>query len=144
MFICIDPGTTKSAIVCIEDDIVILSEKIQNKYIIRKIKELDITIKDSVLIEKIESRGKIIGKSTINTAIICGKFYQTFVLVHGVNPIFIERRDVLKTLKCKNDSEVRNRFFKEGVKVNKGIKIKADCWQALALYEYYKISIDLS
>lgn len=134
--ICIDPGTKLSGLVVVTNNVITLSEKIENHFILKEFEGL--TPNTIVLIEKVESRGKILGKTTIETAIWCGKFHQ-FFRSKKANVFFVERRDVLGTLKCKNDKEVRKYCLNKNIKKENGIKVTADCWQALALYHFWNL-----
>ena len=127
--LCIDPGPKYSGYVIVFGNEVLEAGKIPS-FDILKIPRLK---GDIVLIEKIEPRG-VAGHNVIDTAIMCGRFYQHFKDL-GCVVVFIERREVLKGLKCKNDSEI--------IKLLKGQyegkKVTRDAWQALALHHYYEV-----
>ncbi len=128
-YLCIDPGPKYSGVAVFENGICVYADKILSLEALKLDFHCRIT-----LVEKIEARGNIIGNSTIDTAIMCGRFKQEFSKKSHV--IFVERREVLSTLKCKKDGDVIKALRPLIVK-HPGVKIKADAWQAAALYFTY-------
>lgn len=125
-YLCIDPGPIYSGVAIFQNDKIVYADKIKS---LDALKLQDCNI---VLIEKVESRGSILGNTTIDTAIMCGRFKQEF-LNRKCNVVFIERRQVLSTLKCKRDGDV----IKVLRPLVKGFKLTKDAWQAAALYFTY-------
>jgi hypothetical protein len=128
---CIDPGPVFSGVCIFDKDTIVYANKIESLDVLT----MSVDKHETVLIEKIEARGKIVGNSTIDTAIMCGRFKQRF-LEQGGNVFFIERRQVLSELNCKKDSDII-KLLRPIIKTKPGVKVTKDAWQAAALYYTY-------
>jgi len=130
MYICIDVGSLYSGVVKVHEGRIIYADKIKNSEVLKIIPEKN----DFVLIEYFDSVHGSIGATTIDSIFWTGRIFQ-----HFKSKIFfvktIGRKECLSGLKCKKDSEVISYIRKTNPY---GTKLKADCWQAYALYLYHK------
>ena len=152
MILSIDPGTTESAYVLV-DELNRLKplqfDKIPNEQMILEITKIvnsDPTVKISV--EMIASYGQSVGNEIFTTCRWIGRFEEK-CLSHGITPTLILRRNVKSCLiKGKmrgNDSEIRKaliaKFAQFDFKNGKGTSKKrdvfygfhSDIWQAMAV-----------
>lgn len=126
MTICLDIGSDYSGVVKIDNGQIVYSEKIKNIDVLK----IECSVFDIILIEFFDSVHGKIGKTTIDAIFWTGRIFEhfrkkaTFVSLIG-------RKECLKTLNCKNDKEVIS-FIRSTKPYGK--KLKADCWQAYALY----------
>lgn len=130
MYICIDVGSKYSGVVKVHEGRIIYAEKIENSQILK----IKIDKTDSVLIEFFDSVHGKIGLTTISAIFWTGRVFQYF----KNQAFFVEligRKECLKSLGCKDDSSVISYIRKTNPY---GTKLKADCWQAYALYLAYK------
>lgn len=140
----IDPGTTESAFVVWENNMVWNKGKYSNEKIIDLIiPELRLQC-DVFAFEMVASYGMPVGKDIFETVFWTGRFYQSFVnpFCKGVK---IYRKDVKMHL-CNHprakDSNIRqaliDRFGKPGTKKNPGLLygVTKDIWAALAIAVY--------
>lgn len=134
--IAIDPGTTESAFVLVDDDFIILDHgKIPNERMIESLRLLDY---DHCVIEMIASYGMAVGKEVFETCVWIGRFMER----SSTNSSRILRRDV-KLNMCGSvrakDGNIRqaliDRFGSPGTKKAPGHThgLSADQWQAFAL-----------
>lgn len=141
--LCIDPGSTKSGIVIVENNTIIQAAKIDNNTV------LELIIKnDSAMLElPVAYTG---GKTISATILWAGRFIQQ-ALVHETSLQHATRQQIVNVIMPKavklalslnkyksRDSKVRQIVIRaianEGIFVADGVKISADAWQAAAVY----------
>lgn len=130
MYICLDIGSVYSGVVKVHEGRIIYAEKIKNKELLK----ISVEKTDSILIEQFDSVHGSIGLTTVAAIFWTGRIFQYFsercMFVHAIG-----RKECLKSLGCKKDKDVIS-YIREQKPY--GIKLKADCWQAYALYLAYK------
>ena len=144
--LAVDPGPTKTAIVVLDDKIVIDHGKYENADALRQVREFAGFGFGPVVIEMIASYGKPVGQETFETCVWVGRFMEAS---NGTSDRMF-RKEVTKHIcgSCHkiNDAIVRQRMIDiysngQGELVAVGRKkspgplygISADQWQALAL-----------
>lgn len=129
MIVAIDPGTTQSAYVLMDEEYKIYrAEILPNAEMLDYLKGLTPHL-HKVVIEMIKSYGARVGQETFETCVWIGKFslYE--------DTVYIDRRQVKKNLCPKmksNDAIIRQTLtnrFGDGLRK----KLKYDLWQAYAV-----------
>ena len=89
--LAIDPGTEKSGIViCNIDRSIDLAVELENDAVLNEIRVQNI---DEVVIETIESFGLAVGKTTFQTCIWIGRFWEAWKIHSEKDPHIISRGD---------------------------------------------------
>ncbi len=133
----IDPGPTKSGYVWWDGEKILDKGKDDNFYILKLLKHLSGT---SLVIEKIESYGMAVGKSTFETVFWSGRFAQAYGKKFYRLPRRTVKLHICRSSKAK-DSNIRQALIDrfepdlEPRKRPKGIlkDVSMDMWSALAL-----------
>jgi hypothetical protein len=141
MILAIDPGSSESAYVVLDDNLKPLDfGKIENENLMGFLSCMPYRITD-VAIEMVACYGMAVGKEVFNTCVWIGRFQQ---LLQGRMPDakFIyrkdEKMDLCGTMKA-NDANIsqalRDRFGEKGTKKNPGwfFGFYKDVWQAYAV-----------
>jgi len=141
MILAIDPGTTESAFVLLNDNYDILEfSKITNELLLNRIQ--DQYGQFTLAIEMISSYGMRVGKEVFDTCVWIGRFMQA-----STCPVELIYRKDVKLHLCNStrakDSNViqalKDRFGDKGTIKAKGYfyGFKSDVWQAMALAVTY-------
>lgn len=142
--LAIDPANIESAYVLMDKDNLkpIQFGKIKNEDLEYMIRDVFAYTVQEIAIEDIISYGMAVGASTFDTCKWIGRFYQSFKLLSGKEPVLIpriqEKLVICGTTKA-NDSNIRqaliDKFGDKGTKKNKGwfYGFKKDIWQAYAV-----------
>lgn len=149
----IDPGTTQSAYVLWDGEIIIDRGKCDNKELLYGVSRPSI---DVVVIEQIRSYGMPVGESVFDTVHWSGRFHQAAEF-NGVDVVLMPRKDVkmhlCNTNRAKDSNIIQalvDRFAYGQKNRGKGTKkepgffngFKADIWQAFALgVTYYDLHV---
>jgi hypothetical protein len=148
----IDPGSTMSAWVVIDEDLrPIAREKAPNKFLLQQLRTNRRILNTAIAIEMIASYGMPVGAEVFDTCVWIGRFQEAAGNASGYEPVLVKRGDV-KRHHCHSnrakDSNVRqalvDRFAPGESNYGKGTKaspgwfygFRADLWQAYALAVY--------
>lgn len=149
MILAIDPGSTESAYVILDENLKPIEfAKIDNEDILDCINSGDFKKVDKIAIEMIASYGMAVGKEVFDTCVWIGRFYEKLNNCSIANIQFIYRKDekmnLCHSMKA-NDATIKQALvdrFAYGVRNHgKGTKkepgwfygFKADCWAAYAV-----------
>lgn len=134
MYLCLDIGQKYTGVCKITDSgDLFYAKKILNPEVLK----IEVESTDCILIEFTDSVHGKIGNTTVDTIFWIGRIYQHFK-TRCVFVNLIGRKEVLKALACKKDSDVV-KLLKGNVKSINNTKLVADCWQAYALYKTFKL-----
>jgi hypothetical protein len=147
----IDPGTTHSAYVRLDNNVILDHSKEENEKLIYETMPLIVIPNMFFVIEEIESFGMPVGRETFKTCVWSGRFFQKFCEIgKWENAHWVSRRDIkihfCNSMRAK-DGNVRqaliDRLGAPGTKKNPGrtYGIKADEWSALALAMWFQEAI---
>jgi len=136
--LAIDPGTTSSAFILYENEMILGKGKIENEAMLDIIRNTGF---DTLVIEAIASYGMSVGAEVFTTCIWVGRFIQ--VCVDKGSPYALIFRSEIKMYLCNSmrakDSNIRqaliDRFGKPGTKRAPGptFGLSGDLWSAFAV-----------
>jgi len=141
MLLAIDPGTTSSAYILYEHEMIFGKGKVENEAMLDIIRD---TIFDTLVVEAIASFGMSVGAEVFTTCIWVGRFIQVCAdKGRAGSPYALMYRGEIKMHLCHSmrakDSNIRqaliDRLGKPGSKKNPGptYGISGDEWSALAV-----------
>jgi hypothetical protein len=145
MLLAIDPGTTESGYVVYDGNSILESGVTDNNNLIQKV---GIAEGISYLaIENITNYGSAVGRTTYQTCIWIGRFYQAWLSGRrNADTIMLVDRPAIKSYLCPkqraNDKTViealKTRYGDKGTKQDPGFTygLKSHAWQAFALAVY--------
>lgn len=144
--LAIDPGTAQSGYVIIDSDSRILQCGVEDNPVLLELLKSNTDKTLRLAIENVVSYGQVVGKTTFETCIWIGRFYQTWVDHQAHNDVWLVDRPKIKQHICEgkrgNDSAVVKaltlRFGEKGTAKQPGwtYGLKSHAWQAFALGVY--------
>lgn len=144
--LAIDPGTNVSGYALLVDNRVEDSGVIDNWFLLDKLTDYNARA-DELVIEMISGMGMAVGKSTFETCVWIGRFFQEWQCLNGKEATLIPRNQIKVEL-CGSarakDANIRQRCIdvlgEPGTKKDKGptYGVKSHAWQALGVALTYK------